>query len=84
MFCGQYSEAFIEYSVENIEQHLLNILWTVLRNTSCILAVVRNIHLLWTVLRCIHCIMWTILCNVHSKHVENENFICSKPFPLSK
>ena len=53
MFCGQFSEKSFEYCVDNIEQHPLNILFTVLSN-------------------------------VHSKHVENENFMFSKTFPLSK
>jgi len=83
MFCGQYSETTIEYSVENIEQHPLNILWTVLSNASFMLVLLRNILLLWRVLRYVHYIMWNILRNVHSKHFENENFMCSKAFPLS-
>jgi len=44
------------------------------------LEVLRNIHLLWTVLPYIHRIMWTILRNVHSNHVENENFMSLKHF----
>ena len=70
--------------MDSIEQYPLNILCTVLRNVYCMLSVLRCIHLLWTVLRYIHYIMWTILRNIHSKHVENENFLSSKAFPLSK
>jgi len=63
----------MEYSVGNIEQYPSNILWTVLRNFYCMLAVFRNIHFLWTVLRNIRYMMLTVLRNVHSRHVENEN-----------
>jgi hypothetical protein len=48
------------------------------------LAVIRNTHLLWTVLRYIHSIKWTKLRNVHSGHVEKENFMSFKALPLSK
>jgi len=56
--------AIIGYSVGSIEQYPSNILWTVLRNFYCMLAVFRNINVLWTVLRYIRYIMLTILRNV--------------------
>jgi hypothetical protein len=84
ILCKQYWAITIEYAVGSIEQYPSNILWTVLRNIYCMLAVLLNTHSPWTVLRYIHCIMCTILRNVHSKHVENENFMSSEAFPLSK
>jgi hypothetical protein len=82
--CGQYWAISSKYSVGTIERYPSNILWTVLRNIHCMVAILHNMLLLWTLLRYIHCIMWTILRNVYSKLVENENFISSKAFPLSK
>ena len=69
--------------MDSIEQYLLNILWKVLLNVNRVLALLRNIHLMWRILRYMHYIMWTILRNAHTEHVENENFMCSKSFPLS-
>jgi len=78
MFYGQYLTLSIEYSLGSTEQYTSNILWTIFRNVICMLTALRSIHLLWTVLPYIHYMTWTILCNVHSKHVENENFMSSK------
>ena len=75
-----------EWSVDSrpTEQYPLNIQWTVLSNVGCVFGVFRNIHLLLTVLRYVHCTVWSILRYVHSGRVENENFMSSKAFPLSK
>jgi len=77
MFCGQYWAIYIEYSVDSIEQHPLNNLWTVL--SKAFEYSVQNIEqypsdILWTILRNASCVLgilriihllWTLLRYIH-------------------